>query len=112
MKDLSKAPDDKALILRWADFERALEDVEPKFGAKSQELKAYYRNGIVPYDDGFDNLMSTMERLVEQGMQIIMYTSTAVVRSSLFSQCLLVPLYNSSLIGKDTTYECSPEGTT
>lgn len=69
VKDLSKAPDDKALILRWADFERALEDVEPKFGAKSQELKAYYRNGIVPYDDDFDNLMSTMERLVEQGMR-------------------------------------------
>jgi vesicle-fusing ATPase len=67
VKDLSKAPDDKALILQWADFELALEDVEPKFGAKTNELEAYYRNGIVPYDDGFDNLMSTMQRLVEQG---------------------------------------------
>jgi len=66
LNDLSKAPDDKALILQWADFQKALGDVEPKFGAKPQELRALYRNGIVPYDDGFDNLMTTMVRLVEQ----------------------------------------------
>jgi vesicle-fusing ATPase len=66
VKDLSKAPDTKKLILEYADFERALNDVEPKFGAKSQELKAYYRNGFVPYGDSFDLMMSTLERLVEQ----------------------------------------------
>jgi vesicle-fusing ATPase len=63
---LSKAPDTKNLILQYADFERALGDVEPKFGAKSQELKAFYRNGFVPYGDSFDMLMATMERLVDQ----------------------------------------------
>jgi len=67
VKDLSKAPDTKNLILQYADFERALGDVEPKFGAKSTELKAYYRNGFVPYGDTFDGLMGTLERLVEQG---------------------------------------------
>ena len=66
VKDLSKAPDTKNLILQYADFERALNDVEPKFGAKSQELKAFYRNGFVPYGDSFDLMMSTLERLVEQ----------------------------------------------
>lgn len=66
VKDLSKAPDAKNLVLEYADFERALQDVEPKFGAKSQELKAYYRNGFVPYGDNFDRLMGTLERLVEQ----------------------------------------------
>ena len=66
VKDLSKAPDTKNLILKYEDFERALNDVEPKFGAKSQELKAYYRNGFVPYGDSFDALMGTLERLVEQ----------------------------------------------
>ena len=66
VKDLSKAPDAKNLILQYADFERALNDVEPKFGAKSTELKAFYRNGFVPYGDNFDMLMSTLERLVEQ----------------------------------------------
>jgi vesicle-fusing ATPase len=66
VKDLSKAPDTKNLILQYSDFERALGDVEPKFGAKSQELKAFYRNGFVPYGESFDMLMGTLERLVEQ----------------------------------------------
>lgn len=66
VKDLSKAPDTKNLILQYSDFELALGDVEPKFGAKSTELKAYYRNGFVPYGDLFDGLMGTLERLVEQ----------------------------------------------
>jgi len=68
VKDLSKAPDDKNLVVRYEDFELALEreDVQPKFGARSQELKALYRNGFVPYGDTFDLLMGNMERLVEQ----------------------------------------------
>lgn len=66
VKDLSKPPDEKQLIVQLADLERALEDVEPKFGAKSTELKALYRNGFVPYGENFDYLMHTMERLVEQ----------------------------------------------
>jgi len=67
VKDLSKGPDLKNLVLGYPDFERALGDIEPKFGAKCQELKAYYRNGLVPYGDPFDTLMETMEGLVEQG---------------------------------------------
>lgn len=66
VKDLSKAPDDKNLIVCFDDFQRALDDVSPKFGAKSSELKAMYRNGFVPYGDSFDLLMGNMERLVEQ----------------------------------------------
>ncbi len=42
-------------------------DVKPKFGAKSIEFKALYRNGFVlPYGDSFDHLMNTLERFVEQ----------------------------------------------
>jgi vesicle-fusing ATPase len=66
VKDLSKAPDTKNLMLQFSDFEQALGDVEPKFGAKTQELKSYYRNGFVPYGESFDMLMGTLERLVEQ----------------------------------------------
>jgi vesicle-fusing ATPase len=66
VKNLGKAPDTKNLIVQYADFQRALQDVEPKFGAKSQELKAFYRNGFVPYGDAFDTLMATCERFVEQ----------------------------------------------
>jgi vesicle-fusing ATPase len=66
VKDLSKAPDEKNLIVQFDDFQRALDDVAPKFGAKSQEMKALYRNGFVPYGDSFDLLMGNMERLIEQ----------------------------------------------
>lgn len=66
VKDLSKPPDEKNLALTFADFERALNDVEPKFGAKNTELKAMFRNGFVPYGDSFNSLVATMERLVEQ----------------------------------------------
>ncbi|VEU43794.1 unnamed protein product [Pseudo-nitzschia multistriata] len=66
VKDLGKAPDTKNLVLQFQDFQQALNDVEPKFGAKSQELKAHYRNGFVPYGASFDQMMSTLGRLVEQ----------------------------------------------
>jgi len=66
VNDLSKVPDATNLILKYEDFQTALNDVEPKFGVKSQELKTFYRNGFVPYGEKFDSLMSTMERLVEQ----------------------------------------------
>ena len=66
VKDLSKPPDESKLVVQFSDFERSLGDVEPKFGAKSQELKAIYRNGFVTYGESFDMLMNTMFRLVEQ----------------------------------------------
>jgi len=66
VNDLSKVPDASKLVVQYSDFERALSEVEPKFGAKSTELKAMFRNGFVDYGDSFGMLMSTMNRLVEQ----------------------------------------------
>ena len=71
VKDLSKAPDQKKLILQYNDFLTALDDVAPKFGAKSQELKALYRNGFVSYGESFDLLMANMGRLIEQGENVV-----------------------------------------
>ena len=71
---ISYKPDESKLMLTLQDLERALNDVEPKFGAKSQELKALYRNGFVPYGENFEYLMSTMNRLVEQGMTHLFLT--------------------------------------
>jgi len=66
VNDLSKAPDESKLILMPEDFDMAMGEVQPKFGVKSQELKALYNNGFVPYGDSFDNIMSTLDRLVDQ----------------------------------------------
>ena len=88
VKDLSKAPDVKNLMLQYQDFERAMLDVEPKFGAKSTEFKALYRNGFVPYGDSFDHLMHTLERIVEQ------------VRTSVKTPLMSVLLQGSPAVGK------------
>lgn len=66
VNDLSKPPDEKNLRVQYADLIRALGDVQPKFGAKSQELKSLYRNGFVAYGETFNFLMGTFERLVDQ----------------------------------------------
>jgi len=88
VNDLSKKLDTKNLVLQYSDFELALQDVEPKFGAKSQELKAFYRNGIVAYDDTFESIMGTMGRIVEQ------------VRSSAKTPLLSVLLKGNPSTGK------------
>lgn len=87
-KDLGKAPDTKKLVLQYDDLVRALDDVEPKFGAKSQELKAYYRNGFVTYGESFDMLHSSLQRLVDQ------------VRVSTKTPLLSVLLHGSRATGK------------
>ena len=67
VKDLSKPPDESKLIVTLEDLERGLTDVQPKFGVKTLELKAFYRNGLVPYGENFSFLVDTMDRLVDQG---------------------------------------------
>lgn len=66
VNDLSKPPDERKLRLQYGDFVQALEDVQPKFGVKSQVLKELYRNGFVNYGHGFESLMGILDRLVDQ----------------------------------------------
>lgn len=44
----------------------ALGEVHPKFGADNQELQTLYANGIVTYGPQFKDVVTTLERLVEQ----------------------------------------------
>ncbi|CAM9657769.1 unnamed protein product [Pylaiella littoralis] len=66
VKHLDKAPDPKALVVQWQDFQRALSEVQPKFGADNQELQTLYYNGIVSYGQEFEDVRTTLDRLVEQ----------------------------------------------
>ncbi len=36
-------------MVKWDDFERALTEIQPKFGANNEELTALYWNGVVSY---------------------------------------------------------------
>ncbi|CAM9579204.1 unnamed protein product [Phaeothamnion confervicola] len=66
VKDLSKPIDEKNLVVQWQDFEMALGEIQPKFGANNEELGALFRNGIVHYGPAFDAIATTMRRLIEQ----------------------------------------------
>lgn len=44
----------------------ALGEVQPKFGADNSELQALYANGIVSYGREFEEVRTTLGRLVEQ----------------------------------------------
>ncbi|GMI06111.1 hypothetical protein TrVE_jg2405 [Triparma verrucosa] len=77
-KDLSKAPDVSSLEVVYEDFTRALSEVEPKFGAKSADMQAYYRGGMVNYGEPFESMTETVNRVIEQ-----MKTSTKTPLMSL-----------------------------
>lgn len=40
--------------------------MQPKFGADNQELQTLYANGIVSYSQEFEDVRTTLGRLVEQ----------------------------------------------
>ena len=49
-----------------ADFERALSEVKPAFGAVTETLEQYRLNGMVDSGEHFRHLQSTCRNLVEQ----------------------------------------------
>lgn len=58
--------DPTKLVLEWGDFEQALMEVHPKFGAPTADLEAFYSNGIVPYGHEYDNLRRQLDLAKEQ----------------------------------------------
>lgn len=48
------------------DFEAALAEVKPAFGAVTETLEEYRLNGILEYSDSFRHLLATCKTLVEQ----------------------------------------------
>ena len=48
------------------DFEEALKEVKPAFGAVTETLEAYRLNGIIEYGENFRHLLSLCKQLVEQ----------------------------------------------
>ncbi|CAL8461921.1 g1452 [Coccomyxa elongata] len=64
--DLSKPIDDENLKVSMEDFEAALAEVKPAFGAVTETLEEYRLNGILEYSDHFRHLLATCKTLVEQ----------------------------------------------
>ena len=67
--DLSKVPDEKSLVVNFGDFDKALTEVEPKFGVQTDELQTLYSGGIIQYGgegSQFAQLQKTLQTLAEQ----------------------------------------------
>ena len=48
------------------DFEKALEEVKPAFGASTDMLNSYCTHGMLPCGETFDHLRETLRALVQQ----------------------------------------------
>lgn len=55
-----------------ADFEKALDEVKPAFGASVETLEAYMGHGIISCGEAFDHLRETLGMLVQQVRQGLM----------------------------------------
>ena len=55
------------------DFEEALKEVKPAFGAVTELLEAYRLNGIIDYGEHFRHLLSVCKQLVEQASSHPLY---------------------------------------
>lgn len=66
MMDLTKPIDEEAIKVTMADFEQALGEVQPAFGASTGTLERCRLNGWVPTGEGFEHLIKTCKTLVEQ----------------------------------------------
>ena len=58
----SKSPDLSSLQIVYEDFNRALDEVEPKFGAKTADMEGFFRGGIVNYGEVRRDNMKTALR--------------------------------------------------
>lgn len=58
--------DESQLIINWKDFEMAIGELQPRLGVNNDELQAYVRNGLVAYGPNFEEVRSTLQRLVDQ----------------------------------------------
>lgn len=53
-------------MIRVEDFDLALEEVKPKFGAQNDQLSLYYKNGIIPFGKAFTDVEEALMRIIQQ----------------------------------------------
>lgn len=86
-----------------ADFERALSEIKPAFGAVTETLEQYRLNGIIDSGEKFRHLQSTCRNLVEQVSST--YTLAVMLPVVLYFAEACVYVLNLS-IGFQTYFSC------
>jgi len=66
INDLHRPLDEESIRVTGADFEAALAEVAPAFGAASESLQAYAPHGVIAWGEAFAHLSDTLRALVRQ----------------------------------------------
>ena len=66
MNDIGAPIDEDNIKVTMADFELALLEVKPAFGASTDLFERCMLNGMISYGEKYEKLVSTMESLIEQ----------------------------------------------
>ncbi|KAG6620865.1 Vesicle-fusing ATPase [Phytophthora cinnamomi] len=104
------------------DFALALEEVKPKFGAPSDQLALYYKNGLIPYGSSFTDVREALTRVIEQVrsndktplMSVLLHGERGAGKTALATYCAVAsefPLVRmvkaSELISRAESGKCS-----
>ncbi|RMX62521.1 hypothetical protein KXD40_008424 [Peronospora effusa] len=104
------------------DFALALEEVKPKFGAPSDQLALYYKNGLIPYGSSFTDVREALTRVIDQVrsndktplMSVLLHGERGAGKTALATYCAVAsefPLVRlvkaSELISRAESGKCS-----
>uniref|UniRef100_M4B764 Vesicle-fusing ATPase n=1 Tax=Hyaloperonospora arabidopsidis (strain Emoy2) TaxID=559515 RepID=M4B764_HYAAE len=104
------------------DFALALDEVKPKFGAPSDQLALYYKNGLIPYGVSFTDVRETLARVIDQVrsndktplMSVLLHGERGAGKTALATYCAVAsefPLVRmvkaSELISRAESGKCS-----
>ncbi|TMW55157.1 hypothetical protein Poli38472_013919 [Pythium oligandrum] len=108
--------------IRMEDFDLALEEVKPKFGAQSDQLSLCYKNGLVPYGSSFTDVSEALLRVIDQVkandktplMSVLLHGERGAGKTALATYCAVAsefPLVRliraSELIARAESAKCS-----
>ena len=66
MNDIGATIEEENIKVTMADFELALLEVKPAFGASTDQFERCMLNGMISYGEKYEKLVSTMQSLIEQ----------------------------------------------
>lgn len=104
------------------DFTLALNEVKPKFGAPSDQLSLYYKNGLIPYSKSFTDVREALVRVIEQVrsnektplMSVLLHGERGAGKTALATYCAVAsefPLVRlikpAELIARAESAKCS-----
>ncbi|KAF4322669.1 hypothetical protein BBO99_00002729 [Phytophthora kernoviae] len=109
-------------VISLEDFALALTEVKPKFGAPSDQLALYYKNGLIPYGKSFTDVREGLVRVIEQVrsndktplMSVLLHGERGAGKTALATYCAVAsefPLVRmvkaSELISRAESGKCS-----